>query len=345
MDVEFHYYMTYLIATKAGFNKNEAYTLAYSSQYVDDNDIIFEINKDGAEYYSNYISQTMNILKPKSKLMRIYPLFHFIPGEHDSITARRKDGKFHLLNTTPNSENANLIFDEVLKSEDLYKIGIATHSFVDTWAHQNFIGYFDDFNAMKGLLQSVSPNIGHADAGHNPDWPALIWRDKRLLGRGERVDNKERFLEASGALFEKLLKLTKPDIKPETKEKEKNKLLQDLAKAIGERDQSNKNQKARIAKYIKLSTNKAYGGSKLIQFDVDEWFDEVVNEDVRGLKDFSDFTLAKYDPFTDIYTWKDEENYKESNWYRFQEAVKSYQDIALGILNERVFNKMDLKEL
>jgi hypothetical protein len=37
MDIEFHYYMTYITALRAGFRVDDAYTIAYSSQY-DDND-------------------------------------------------------------------------------------------------------------------------------------------------------------------------------------------------------------------------------------------------------------------------------------------------------------------
>ena len=108
MDIEFHYYMTFLIAAKAGFGPEDARIIAYSSQYVDDNDLIFEISKDKAQYYRNYISQTMNILKPKSKLFRIYPLFHFIPGDPSFPGAYRRDGNLHWLNTTPDSKNANI---------------------------------------------------------------------------------------------------------------------------------------------------------------------------------------------------------------------------------------------
>lgn len=103
MDIEFHYHMTYLIAAKAGFSAEKSATIAHACQYVDDNDMIMEIDKGEASAYRNYISQTMNILKPKGKLFRIYPLFHFIPGDPQSSSAWRKDGKMHWLNTTPNS--------------------------------------------------------------------------------------------------------------------------------------------------------------------------------------------------------------------------------------------------
>ena len=45
--------------------------------------------------------------------------------------------------------------------------------------------------------------------------------------------------------------------------------------------------------------------------------EEAVNEKVRGLLDKSDLFLARLDPLTDIYTWKDRKNYKQIHWYRF----------------------------
>jgi hypothetical protein len=35
--------------------------------------------------YKNYISQTMDITKPKEELLRIYPFFHFFPGSKREI--------------------------------------------------------------------------------------------------------------------------------------------------------------------------------------------------------------------------------------------------------------------
>lgn len=169
MDIEFHYYMTYLIATKAGLDADNSRILAHSSQFIDDNDIVFEVDKGKGFAYRNYISQTMNILKPKDELLRIYPIFHFIPGDPQKETAWRKDGKMHWLCTTPNSINANNIMDTAIQLGSLHRIGVAAHGYVDTWAHQNFTGYYDDFNGINIGLKQLMPNIGHADAGHNPD--------------------------------------------------------------------------------------------------------------------------------------------------------------------------------
>lgn len=343
MDIEFHYYMTYLIANKAGFSADDAHVIAHSSQYVDDNEIIFEINKDKASAYRNYISQTMNILKPKMKLMRIYPIFHFIPGDPMSPTAWRKDGKMHWLNTTPNSDNANKIIDAAISDGDLYRIGISSHGFADTWAHQNFVGYYDDFNAMADPLAKVLPNIGHADAEHNPDWPALVWKDGRLIH--ERVDNRERFLDAAAHLLEKYMKLIDPKVPKAEIAKRQGELRADLDKAIGGRDQTNAYREERIARYIELSATAAYGDRELVRYDNDHWFDDVVNEDVRGLRDRSDSKFARYDPFTDVYTWKDDREYRNSHWYRFQESVKRHQDESWAILGSSNLQGLELAAL
>ena len=55
MDFEFHYYMTYLIAARAGFDPHDARLLAYSSQFIDDNDMVLEIDKGKSSAYGNYM--------------------------------------------------------------------------------------------------------------------------------------------------------------------------------------------------------------------------------------------------------------------------------------------------
>lgn len=343
MDIEFHYYMTYLVAAKAGFGAEDAFTIANACQYVDDNDLILEVDKGQASAYRNYISQTMNILKPKGKLFRIYPLFHFIPGDPQSPTAWRKDGKMHWLNTTPNSVNANRILDAALAAGDLFRIGVACHSYADTWAHQNFVGYFDDFNAMAGPLSKASPNIGHADAGHNPDWPGLVWQDKRLLH--ERVDNRAAFLDAAECMVKKLARHVDTKISEGALEGKSETLRQDLHWAIGDRDQCNSYREERIARYRELSNRADYGGRELPQYDEDFWLQDAISEKVRGLRDRGDFSLARWDPLTDVYSWKDRQTYQQCSWFRFQEAVKNHQDEAWAILETSNLLGLELPQI
>lgn len=139
MDIEFHYWITGIVAFEAGFSEEEAETIAYSSQYVDENDVSIAVeDKVSSGKYVNFVSQTMNILQPKDELMRVYPIFHFIPGDPGAPSARRRDGKMHLFNTTPNSRFADDLMSEAFKAPEevrLFRIGIATHAFADTWAH------------------------------------------------------------------------------------------------------------------------------------------------------------------------------------------------------------------
>jgi len=342
MDIEFHYYITYLIAARAGFGPEDAFIIAYSSQYTDDNDIIFTVDKEKPTVYKNYISQTLNILKPKRKLFRIYPVFHFIPGYPMAKSAYRKDGKMHWLNTTPNSKNAKKIMNAALYSNDLYRIGLACHGYADSWAHQNFVGYYDAFNSMSDPLSFLKPNIGHVEALHNPDLIALVWEDKRLLH--ERVSNVDRFLKAATYLLTKLTRYVDPKIKEKYLQKIKISLRKNLKKAIGEYDHINILKEGRIARYKALSETNDYGDKLLADYCENKWFEEAVDERVRGLRDRSNSEGALRTVFTDIYNWKNPKQYKQSHWYRFQEAVKQHQQETLDILMKTNLKGLELPE-
>lgn len=324
MDIEFHYYITNIIALRAGFNKEAAYILAYSSQYVDDNNMIFKINIGGDGEYGNYISQTMNILKPEKEFyMRIYPIFHFFPGKEENVagdSARRCDGKLHLLNTTPDNQNANELLQAAFESKNLYRIGIATHTYSDTFAHQNFVGYYDAFNSMEGLLEKALPDIGHADARHQPDWPAVVWKDARLVQSHTEIDNKKRFLEAVGRLFEYRRYLNSTGKKASQNKKN---IIAEIDEAIGEYDSTNEQRDIRIARY------KSIIGNDFIGYNESNWFNDAVKKRIGFFK-------WKY-------SWID--NYKESHWYKFQEAVKEHQKTAKDKILKPIFDKMELKNL
>lgn len=194
MDTEFHYYLTYLIAYYAGFSKQMAQKIAYSSQFVDDN-----TNFHSSRQYHHLITASNNPFKLKYLLKNnIFFYFHFMPGEPNQ-QSKRCDGRQHPLATTPNSSNVRRCLQYALRSGNPYLIGIATHVFADSWAHQNFVGYFDTFNAAPNLLAQISPNLGHADYLHKPDLINLIWRDGRL--QTPLINNTTRILKASEAIF------------------------------------------------------------------------------------------------------------------------------------------------
>ncbi len=336
MDIEFHYYITKIIALRAGFPKNDAEKIAYSSQYVDDNDICFMVNKGIEGEYGNFISQTMDILKPKQQLLRIYPIFHFVPGDPLADTANRKDGKLHLLNTTPSNDIATELLKTAFtakKKTRLYQIGVATHAYVDTWAHQNFVGWYDDYNAVKGNLL---PNIGHAEAEHDPDYPAHLWKDSRLVPAHSKINNLERFLDAGKNLFEHYRTyLTENDasgnVKWATVKKE-------IKKAIGPFSASKVAKAERIKRYEKKI--KEITGDDVKDYDEARWYLDAVKIDVIGLKDFQSGWMREYfNFFKDKYFWKNLDTYKKSDWFLFQEAVKSHEGAALDM--DRFTKKFD----
>ncbi|WP_323732831.1 DUF6765 family protein [Candidatus Bandiella euplotis] len=113
----------------------------------------------------------------------------------------------HSINTTKNSKLARKILRCALKSRNLYCIGIASHVYVDTWAHQNFIGASSDFNALYSHLVGILPTIGHIDALDKPDLVGLIWQDPRL--KKSKISNIRRFLDASKKLIHEYGRYTK----------------------------------------------------------------------------------------------------------------------------------------
>jgi len=326
MDKEFHYYITYITALKAGFKPEDSSIIAYSSQYTDDNDIIYKIHEGYPDEYSNYISQTMDIIKPQNELMRIYPVFHFMPGTLTEITgdsARRRDGKFHIMNTIPDNLNSRQLLQAALYSHNLYNIGIATHMYADTFAHQNFVGFNEGFNEMKGIIEKLIPDIGHADAKHKPDIPDLIWEDERLIPSISQIDNKKRFLEAARCIYEKYVNYLNTS-------NDSNNLITQIEEAIGT---YNGSQEDRIDRY------KVLIGNNFIEYEKKQWFKEAVdfvNEEIP-------YSSGGYSVPRSETEWIWKGNYKETDWYKFQEAVKTYQWLAMDTAIGPIFAKMEFK--
>ena len=91
-----------------------------------------------------------------------------------------------------------------------------------------------------------------------------------------------------------------------------------------------------------MATRGAYGGTGLPLYDEDLWFEQAVKENVRGLRDRGDNVLLRIDPFTDQYHWKSGRKYKQSHWYRFQEAIKTQQAHAWDVLRRTNLKGLEL---
>lgn len=330
MDSEFHYFATGIIAHAAGFSREDARTIAHACQYTDDNDMTITV-KDRSEQrepFVSTISQTMDITRPRLERLHIYPAFHFIPGDYDGPSTDRRDGKLHLLNTTPDSVLAREQLQAALKVQDetrLYRIGIALHAYADTFAHQNFAGLNDTFN---GQMMDMKPNIGHADSEHHPDWPGHRWSDDRLVH--PEIDNNMRFLAAAGRMHEILSTHTNA---PRT---DWDRLNQELSRAFGTASSlpGYLGRARRLERYHKLApwldAVDATG-----EFDDDLWLREAIDQEVRGLKDPGPSYLGSITLFPDRFWWRQDRTPEETDWYLFQRAVRDHLEFMRPRLDKR----------
>lgn len=212
MDIEFHYYVNYILALRAGLLPDVAHKIAYSAQYVDDNtEHRTVLKKQNLTQYTHIITQSLNPTLSVKDIISIYPIFHFIPGDeilHSS--SLRRDGECRYMTTIPDSRLARHCMKTAIQSKNPYWIGIASHAYADTWAHQNFTGLKDIYNCVDAqktngrLSDSLIPYIGHANVLQLPDSPGCSWYDYRL--KEMQIFNCERFLEAAKNLFKMYVK-------------------------------------------------------------------------------------------------------------------------------------------
>ncbi len=207
MNIEFHYYVIYFLALKAGFTDEDAYTVAYSSQFVDHNIISYDI-KTGSRSYATFPTQNYGFWDdtfPKE----VYIPFHFFPGNPDYENAHRLDGRKNGLNCTPNGPQVKELLVSALNTRNLYRVGLALHTYADSWAHQNFSGQLEEWNIVE--KRSIVPAIGHAQALRKPDDPGGTWRDSRLVMEAQRIVNRDRVLAAARMIYKYLCTYNRRD--------------------------------------------------------------------------------------------------------------------------------------
>ena len=77
---------------------------------------------------------------------------------------------------------------------------MALHAYADTWAHERFSAFHEDWNRVyTGIFKGLPPNIGHAEVYHKPDEISETWVDERF-GK-KKIDNRERALLAAEQIF------------------------------------------------------------------------------------------------------------------------------------------------
>jgi Family of unknown function (DUF6765) len=248
MQKDFHYFVIRILGEKAGFESREAQIIAYASQLVD----------DATEHKPIELPERHRISHPRLKgrifdpvctahkglqflqdfkkrvQMKIYMSFHFLPPE---IYSGQK--KYNYV-TKPGSNFAKLLIQNIKDGFDqnpdnrtynLIALGIAIHTYADTWAHQNFSGRHNHENnvvrtkiwednkweflwKLKQWRNNVLPEIGHAKAYTYPDVPYKMWRYKKIKDKGTILrHNLDTYIKAAEDIYSVFLSITKKESK------------------------------------------------------------------------------------------------------------------------------------
>jgi hypothetical protein len=212
MQKDFHYDIIFAVAKEGGYSDADANIIAYASQYVDDNtDREYTVSDSSGEFYIGFpekigtsgnfffpiITQAVDITSLKLSVQRyVFAPFHFIPGDNTVGI----NGKKNPLCTTQGCKSAEDLVKAAVKSKDIYRIGVALHTYADTFSHERFSAFHEDWNKVyKSFIGSLPPNIGHAEVFHKPDEISTEWVDKRF--GNTRIKNRERALEAAEKTF------------------------------------------------------------------------------------------------------------------------------------------------
>ena len=181
MQKDVHFYMTYALSRKAGIGVAQAEIIAWADQFTDE---LTEAELYGIQTQSAVLG---NWCDRQIQMSVIIP-FHFVPwmqGENPWMVA-------------PSGEIVTDLVREAVKSEDPYRMGIALHALQDSFSHQGFTGWREDCNSCYPwwYIQSVTPNIGHAEMWPIPDITNARWTDPRT---GKNISNPQRVVWCAGA--------------------------------------------------------------------------------------------------------------------------------------------------
>lgn len=272
MNISFHYFAIKTLALKAGFSEDYAQIIATFSQYIDDYNVYYYRRYDGIhdwvkhKPYDMYLPSKKHpfnfnpvttgfwdiidyavMLTERYQTFTISP-FHFIPQsklkieQNDYKTYHATLGDDSIISNELEKARKQYVDDKRSDEEReliLMLIGCRLHTFADTYAHENFSGYFENCNKVN--LKSVTNNLnvpkkdetrkyksiieeyihkfekilngagyegipfalGHMMLGHLPDYPWLTYTYSSYSNKDKIItrNNTEVFLAACKEIF------------------------------------------------------------------------------------------------------------------------------------------------
>lgn len=235
MQIDFHHAVTYIVARLGGLDHTQASVVAHAAQYVDDAVSDGVIQFDDNQRYTR-VTSAHKMLDPKNLELTdnrlVWVPFHFLPGNATPPVGVDSALSFeYRMMCKPDSAVARAMIASCLETKQhpfaLHRLGVALHTYVDTWAHQQFLGIKSDLNVVKSLdviddaayvgtpvyndltsgfskVQSFVANhvaVGHGGALTSPDMPFLKWSFTRKNGEKVVRDNPQDFLLAARGAF------------------------------------------------------------------------------------------------------------------------------------------------
>ncbi len=122
-EVDVHFYMTYFLAAKVGFDLADSYTIAGSTQFVDNSPRTHPLTTASETLLTFHFAQ-----EPTGRVTRIHP------GARGGKPFALREYK----SVQRNTPAANRIFDMALEEGDLFMAGIGLHLLQDSYAHEGF---------------------------------------------------------------------------------------------------------------------------------------------------------------------------------------------------------------
>ena len=193
MQKDVHFYLTYAMCKM--LNVKNAELIAWANQFTDEctRPKLYGIQTQ-SEVLGNWFDKQIQF--------SVLSVFHFLPGDDEG----------HPWMTTERCGCAEALMADAMKSEDPFRIGIALHSFQDTFSHQGFSGWQEELNSCfpwYRLPRRSVPNIGHAEMGVIPDMVDYTWTDPR---DNSRVDNKDRVSRCISSTYDVLAPMSNKEL-------------------------------------------------------------------------------------------------------------------------------------
>jgi hypothetical protein len=127
----------------------------------------------------------------------------------------------------------------------------------------------------------------------------------------------------------------------QTLQHEETALVADLYADIGGLDDKNLQVASRMGRYHRRALSSPYGATAIPPYDPDSWLNAALNQDAGNVFDWlHNVAIKEAGDFGDLIrlgtraqcTWKNVHTYKDTDWYKFQEGIRTHLDECWSIL-------------